>query len=700
MVICKWSGGRCICSIILLVTFGFTGGSSAKAADMTVSSLSPANNTVEVCADTKLWITFATTPIVATDSNMYLQICKVSDNSVVYQLTLYTLPSDSYGHVAAGWPSSYKITLNGKTLNYEPFAVSGNTVEIYPSTRLEYNTAYYVKMTAGFCTDADGNTSPDINDNVTWQFTTKAAAPAADHDYIVALDGSGDFCTLQGATDAAANSDPCRTLIRVKKGIYREMVHMPSNKINVTWLGEDRDTTIMAVYNCENFNSGSDNRMMIRCYANGFRMYNMTYHNLKPKGGSNAQAETIKHSGQQSIVKNCKYMSYQDTLCLNGQMYLKDCYIEGDTDYIWGYGTVYFDKCEMRSLSTQSHVTQSRTANGTNGLFFVDCNLTCPTGLTNCDLGRMTLSSGVPSAPYAQAAFINCIMPSTLIIPAGWRPSTPDDLTNRRWWEYKSVEPNGTLIDVSQRLNPGSKQLDDANAVWWRDVNNVFGSWNPKVDSEPPSTSWQPQPTDGATDVTSSLLSWSAGAGATSHRIYFGTVDPPPFAAEQTDTSYLVMDVIYADTTYYWRVDEKNSAGITTGTVWSFTTTSEISDPTPPSPNPMTWAVEPNAVDANTITMAATTATDDSGVEYYFTNITDPNHDSGWQDSNTYTDTSLVNNTTYTYKVKACDMSLNHNRTADSNEASATTLRYNCASTLLSDFDGNCQVNFFDYSQP
>ena len=26
------------------------------------------------------------------------------------------------------------------------------------------------------------------------------------------------------------------------------------------------------------------------------------------------------------------------------------------------------------------------------------------------------------------------------------------------------------------------------------------------------------------------------------------------------------------DTTYYWRVDEKNLTGTTTGTVWSFTT--------------------------------------------------------------------------------------------------------------------------------
>ena len=362
---------KSISSYILFVGLfsAFLPGPGVKAADMAITSVFPTNNAVEVCADTKLWRTFGTAPIVATDSNMHLQICRVSDSNVIYQLNLNTLPSDAYGHISTNWP--YKINLNGRTVNYEPFAVNGNTVEIYPSTRLAYNTAYYVKMTAGFCTDANGNTSPEINDNTTWRFTTKVSPPAADHDYTVALDGSGDFCTLQGATDAVVNSDPCRTIVKVKKGAYREIVNIPSGKTNMTWLGEDRDTTIMAAYNFEGFNSGNDYRMLIRTSANGFRMYNMTFHNLRPKASGNNQAEITKHSSNQGMAVNCKYMSYQDTLCISaGQMYMRDCYIEGDTDYIWGGGAAYFDKCEMHSLSAQSYITQPRTAGPpANGLF-------------------------------------------------------------------------------------------------------------------------------------------------------------------------------------------------------------------------------------------------------------------------------------------------------------------------------------------
>lgn len=75
------------------------------------------------------------------------------------------------------------------------------------------------------------------------------------------------------------------------------------------------------------------------------------------------------------------------------------------------------------------------------------------------------------------------------------------------------------------------------------------------------------------------------------------------------------------------------------------------------------------------ITMIATTATDDSGVEYYFAETSGKpgGSDSGWQDSPVYTDSGLQPGTTYTYTVKVQDKSPNHNATAASAGASATT---------------------------
>jgi hypothetical protein len=66
-------------------------------------------------------------------------------------------------------------------------------------------------------------------------------------------------------------------------------------------------------------------------------------------------------------------------------------------------------------------------------------------------------------------------------------------------------------------------------------------------------------------------ISWTAGAGATSHDVYFGTTNPPAFRVNQAGTTYDT-GTMTGNASYYWRVDEKNSGGTTPGTVWSFAT--------------------------------------------------------------------------------------------------------------------------------
>ena len=77
-----------------------------------------------------------------------------------------------------------------------------------------------------------------------------------------------------------------------------------------------------------------------------------------------------------------------------------------------------------------------------------------------------------------------------------------------------------------------------------------------------------------APDVT---LSWTAGSGAISHNVYFGTdSDNLPLASEaQTETTYQKESLDY-NTTYYWRVDEFDGTDIYTGDLWSCKTTPDI----------------------------------------------------------------------------------------------------------------------------
>jgi arylsulfatase A-like enzyme len=90
-----------------------------------------------------------------------------------------------------------------------------------------------------------------------------------------------------------------------------------------------------------------------------------------------------------------------------------------------------------------------------------------------------------------------------------------------------------------------------------------------------------PFPADLAVQVASGSalqLSWSAGAGAVSHDLYFSTdadaVLNRTSAAFQGNQSGLTFDapVLSANTVYYWRVDEVTGSVTNQGDVWSFRT--------------------------------------------------------------------------------------------------------------------------------
>lgn len=123
-------------------------------------------------------------------------------------------------------------------------------------------------------------------------------------------------------------------------------------------------------------------------------------------------------------------------------------------------------------------------------------------------------------------------------------------------------------------FNPGT--LEVGTTYYWRidevnDANVVTTGtvWSFTTISGKASN---PSPANGATGVAiNTSLSWSAGYGALSHNVYFGTTNPPPFVTNTTNTSY-APGTLANSTTYYWRIDEVGAGGTITGDVWSFTT--------------------------------------------------------------------------------------------------------------------------------
>ena len=267
--------------------------------------------------------------------------------------------------------------------------VTGNTAAFYLHQKLAYDRTYYITIEPGVITDSSGAPFAGIFDANTWVVSTKSAGPAVGTNSLtVAADGSGDFCTVQGAVDFVPAGNSNRAVINVHAGTYTEIVYAGSNKPLITVRGEDRAQTLIQYANNNNFNpTSTTTRAMFGVDGSDFSLENITLVNTTPKGGS--QAEAFRGNATDRVEsRNLK--SFQDTLLLqstgtnNMGGFVTDSYIEGDVDFMWGTGAVYFQNCELKMLTSAGFYTQIRNVQGKNGNVFVNCRLTSGTRCHGC----------------------------------------------------------------------------------------------------------------------------------------------------------------------------------------------------------------------------------------------------------------------------------------------------------------------------
>ncbi|PKP34131.1 MAG: hypothetical protein CVU00_08155 [Bacteroidetes bacterium HGW-Bacteroidetes-17] len=95
------------------------------------------------------------------------------------------------------------------------------------------------------------------------------------------------------------------------------------------------------------------------------------------------------------------------------------------------------------------------------------------------------------------------------------------------------------------------------------------------IQTDPPGQPSNPQPQNQATAVsTNPTLSWNNGSNTDQIDLYFGTSNPPTQKVlnnMNATTTYQPATLSY-QTTYYWKVVNRNTVGETEGAAWSFTT--------------------------------------------------------------------------------------------------------------------------------
>jgi pectin methylesterase-like acyl-CoA thioesterase len=287
----------------------------------------------------------------------------------------------------------------------------------------------------------------------------------------VAQDGSGDFQTVQAAVDAAPSTGAA---IHIRPGIYREKLYVNKAHIQFRGTGTDASKVVLSFDDSAGTAGGTTKSASVTVSGDDFYAENLTIENTFSRTRAltqeGSQAVALKISGDRSVLRNVRFLGYQDTLYANGKparQYFKDCYIEGNVDFIFGDARALFENCEIHS---KAHAVVMITAQSKlhaeeqSGYVFDHCRLTAEPGAKAVYLGR-------PWRAFASVVFLNTEM-GPWISPEGWHEWEHDGKPSLRtvfYAEYKSTGPGA---------NPGRKQLSDAEAKRF-EVTTFFDGWNP-----------------------------------------------------------------------------------------------------------------------------------------------------------------------------------------------------------------------------
>lgn len=311
------------------------------------------------------------------------------------------------------------------------------------------------------------------------------AAPTPEppkYDAIVALDGSGDFTTVQAAIDAAPDTSAKWHTIFIKKGRYRQVLNIPAKKSRLRLVGEDAMETVLTYDHCSTTAGGTGASSSTFVPASDFVAENLWFENAfdfpNAKPGVQRQAVALQAMGDRQVYKKCRFTGYQDTLYVRaGRKYFKDCYIAGSVDFVFGDGTAVFDGCRLHSVMRGNAILAASTPEATaHGLVFVNTAVTAdpatvPAG--SVYLGRPWHPSSETAPVRSMAWFVGCEL-GAHVHPDGWSGSGNTKAETERFAEYRNTGPGATV-------KPSRPQLSDAEGTAATALKILAGSdgWDP-----------------------------------------------------------------------------------------------------------------------------------------------------------------------------------------------------------------------------
>ena len=288
----------------------------------------------------------------------------------------------------------------------------------------------------------------------------------------VTLDVPGAYPTVQAAVDAVPNGNGVPVTIAVAPGTYREKVFIPAAKpkILLRGTGRDRSDTVI-VFDTPAEYGGSTGSATVRIAANDVTARNLTFSNdfdeaaVELKG---EQALAMKTTGDRIVFENTAFLGNQDTLMTDSpkldvisRVYVRDSYIEGDVDFIYGRATTVIERSVIKALSRGSTtnngwVTAASTWTGNPyGFLITRSKIVSDAPAGSFHLGRPWHPGGEPNA-VAQVLIRDTRLPAA-IKATPWTDMSDFSWKDARLTEYRNYGPGSAVT-------PDRPQMSDEDA--------------------------------------------------------------------------------------------------------------------------------------------------------------------------------------------------------------------------------------------
>lgn len=301
---------------------------------------------------------------------------------------------------------------------------------------------------------------------------------------VKAGDAQGFMTALEIANGNNAAANAARTFIFLPNGTYdlgdKCLTPISGNKISI--IGESMDNTI--IVNKPEVEGIGVTATLFNT-STGLYMQDLTLKNAYPFDKSTGRAVCLQDKGTQTICKNVKMLSYQDTYYSNnnkGQYYFENSDIHGIVDFICGGGDVFFNKCTLTlEPGKGSYITAPYTDGSDYGYVFDGCKI----------VGSATdsFTFGRSWGGTAKCAFLNTILDKNAaanIASTRWTTGGMN-VVAKNFFEYNTVDENGKMISPAENIVKFTKdkEVSEYNTIITAEkaaefsLDKVFNNWKP-----------------------------------------------------------------------------------------------------------------------------------------------------------------------------------------------------------------------------